>query len=203
MLRQALAPVYRILEFPVGYAAIQIINRPTVNAFKRIIADQVRVEPEESILDIGCGIGNYRECFNGNYFGVDINSDYIAACRTRHFGTFETMDATDLKFDDGSFDTVVTVATTHHLDDVQVERMAQEAMRVLRPGGVFHVIDAVLPASALALFKNVWFRLDRGRHPRKQTQLVSLIGADISRAHISVEPGPMHDAFYAGIHKGR
>ena len=197
MLRQVLSPVYKLLDLPAGYAAIQVINRPTTEAFRRMIAERVRIAASDAVLDLGCGIGNYRDCFGGDYTGVDINPDYIAECRQRYRGRFETMDATALDLPDASFDVVVTVATTHHLDDAQLGAMITEAMRVLKQGGTLYVIDAVLPDSALSLFKTTWFRMDRGRHPRKRAHLESVIGQDGADVVSSVEPGLMHDAFCA------
>src|SRR5690606_39820909 len=51
--------------------------------------------------------------------------------------------AEDLPFADGSFDLVTCRIAPHHFADVQ--RAVHEVARVLRPGGLFLLIDSVAP----------------------------------------------------------
>jgi SAM-dependent methyltransferase len=109
------------------------------------------------------------------------------------------MDCTRLGFPERSFDEVVTIATTHHLDDAQLARMVGEALRVCRPGGHLHIIDAILPVSPNFLFKRVWFRLDRGAFPRTTDDLVAGVeqaGRVIRRNMLT---GPLHDTIYLRV----
>ncbi|MDE3231185.1 MAG: methyltransferase domain-containing protein, partial [Chloroflexota bacterium] len=55
-------------------------------------------------------------------------------------------DAEDLPFPDGGFDLVTCRIAPHHF--AEVERFVAEVARVLRPGGLFLLIDSVVPEDA-------------------------------------------------------
>lgn len=57
--------------------------------------------------------------------------------------TFEFADAQDLGFDDDSFDLVTCRIAPHHF--AEPDRFVAEVARVLRPGGVFGLVDNVAP----------------------------------------------------------
>jgi SAM-dependent methyltransferase len=56
------------------------------------------------------------------------------------------MDATDLKFLDGSFRTVTAFYMLMYVPQAQKQKVFEEAMRVLGPGGRFLIWDATIPA---------------------------------------------------------
>jgi glycosyltransferase involved in cell wall biosynthesis len=85
------------------------------------------------ILNVGCnndssGFAEHRGAIN-----VDITKfdPYTNAPNAAHL----IMDARDLQFKDGSFDTVVLGEILEHLDTPDVVKALQEAKRVLTPGG--------------------------------------------------------------------
>ena len=116
------------------------------------------------VLDVGCGSQDHSRLIEGRYTGVDINPAYIEYCSKRYPGRYLTMDATDLEFEDASFDAVFNVGLCHHLSRDQVELGFSEWRRVLRPGGTLVIVDAISP-----LKKTNWMgwtlrKLDRGGH---------------------------------------
>jgi SAM-dependent methyltransferase len=196
--RSALSPFYRVLELAGGFALHQRLGEKTLQRYRQHIARNLPATADKHVLDIGCGIGSFRPCFAGAYTGIDINPAYIEEAQERYAASFEAMDCTRLRFADGSFDEVVTIATLHHIDDGEVARMVAEALRVCRPGGHFHIIDAILPI-APNLFKTVLFRLDRGNHPRSLAQHLAVIASAGRILEHQVLTGPLHDTAYVRV----
>lgn len=198
LLKTALLPGYRLLELAGGFALHQRLGEPTLGRYRQLIARHIGNAADKHILDIGCGIGNFRPSFAGRYTGIDINPAYIEKARAAQTGEFETMDCTRLAFPDAAFDEVVTIATMHHIDDGAAVRMIAEAIRVCRPGGYFHIIDAILPVARNPL-KTLIFRLDRGDHPRTIEQHLSVVGRAAPILEQDVLPGPVHDTVYVRV----
>lgn len=197
-LRTALLPGYRVLELAGGFALHQRLGQPTLERYRRLIARHIGDTTGKHVLDIGCGIGSFRPYFAGPYTGIDINPAYIEKARASGNGTFETMDCTRLAFADATFDEVVTIATMHHIDDGEAKRMIAEAIRVCRPGGHFHIIDAILPVARNPI-KTLIFTLDRGDHPRTIDQHLAVIGGAARILEQDVLPGPVHDTAYVRV----
>ena len=198
-MKKALAPFYWLLELQIGYKIIQCIGRPTVKLFRRLISENVPYAQSEVYLDIGCGIGGYRNQFPQNYYGIDINSKYIEYAKINLKGEFRIMDCTQLDFKNDMFDHVVTIAKTHHLNDEQLLALVSESLRVLKKGGEFHLIDAILPESKLHFFKYLWFKMDRGEYPRRMSELINLLNSQGIINHHKKMNGLLHDVLYVNF----
>ena len=203
MIKTLLWPAYSLLESPLCYGLTQRIAAPTVAVNSHFLKTRVQtlLRREHRILDLGCGIGGYHKDMSGaHYVGVDINPEYIQQAAATLPGEFHVMDAAKLTFDPGSFDHVVSIATTHHLSDAEISSMLSSILTLLRPGGKAHIIDAILPENKLNIFKQVWFRLDRGNHVRTRAQLLSAIGAVCEPEMTEVRrESVLHDVLYVRI----
>jgi ubiquinone/menaquinone biosynthesis C-methylase UbiE len=200
MLRKA---IERALELPAVYSVNQFVGQATVRRYRELLAEEVPCDKTTSILDLGCGTGSTARVVTGRYSGVDINPSYIETARRRHpDAEFFQMDCSKLAFPDGTFDLATSIATTHHLTDAELEAMTLEALRVVRPGGAFHIIDAILPISRRAFAKEFFFRMDRGRFPRQIEELVSVVSRRAEVIHQRVLIGPLHDVAYLRIVPG-
>lgn len=91
-------------------------------------------------LDIGCGNGKTVSTLidlGYRVTGADFSSEAVNLCTERFGDTarFVTCDASDLPFPDGSFDYVTAVHLLEHIEDSAMQTVADEILRVLRPGG--------------------------------------------------------------------
>jgi ubiquinone/menaquinone biosynthesis C-methylase UbiE len=94
-------------------------------------------EGSGALLDLGCGTGAYAGGLaelGWEVTGVDVSEDMLRRARERG-ATVVQADATDLPFDDGSFDAAVSIFTHSDFDDFPAA--AREVARVLKPGASF------------------------------------------------------------------
>jgi SAM-dependent methyltransferase len=87
---------------------------------------------DPSVLDIGCGIGQYSRLTKGNYLGVDLNERYINYATKKHKRaneTFRSANVEHLLKENHRFDVVIMVDFLHHIPDqtcVELLRTAQK-----------------------------------------------------------------------------
>ena len=90
------------------------------------------------VLEVGCGTGLILEklaSFSNRAEGVDLSPGMLALARERGL-TVREGSATELPFEDNSFDVVVSFKVLAHVPEI--ERALSEMARVCRPGG--HIV---------------------------------------------------------------
>lgn len=160
----------------------RVLERPSVyQTFKRAIGasrhmatfvgEYVRPQPGERLLDIGCGTGDAALSLSGiEYYGVDLNDDYIKAAKRREISgaTFLSAGVEELAhLDLGVFDCAIAVGVLHHLPDEVVEGMVNALTDLLKPEGRFVTIDPVWTPDSSTIGR-VLASLDRGRYVRDE-----------------------------------
>lgn len=118
---------------------------------------QMRFQPGDSVLDVGCGIGcGVIEMADhvgprGWAHGVDISEAMIAEASARAKGRtnvkVSTAGATDLPYPDATFDAVRTERVLLYVPDR--EKALSEMMRVTKPGGRVVVTDTDIDCTAI------------------------------------------------------
>jgi SAM-dependent methyltransferase len=111
------------------------------------IADYGRVAPNRaSVLEIGCGVGRFLKplaCRFRLACGVDISENMLTSamdyCSCLPNIVLRQTDGSRLDFiADASFDYVVSAGVFQHITDFSaIASLCREALRVLKPGGVF------------------------------------------------------------------
>ena len=124
---------------------------------RALVHEALAAQPGEAVLDVGCGPGFYvaeilgRIGESGRVTGVDTSAPMLAMAARRageaENVTLEEAPATDLPFEDASFDAAVSVQVLEYVDDV--ERAIAELRRVLRPGGRVVLWDVDWPTVSM------------------------------------------------------
>jgi len=135
------------LYSPAGGPRVDGAGRASLAWYRRFSPD---AQPER-ILDIGCGAGApmlpWAEAFPGaELHGVDVGAPLLrfAHLHAERLGVamhFRQADAADTGYPDAHFDVVLAQIMFHETSARAVPAILREVHRVLRPGGVFVVVD--------------------------------------------------------------
>jgi len=165
----------RLFESPWVFNANQILlDGGKGRQIERFLRDL----PFKSMVDIGCGPGNWARLARGPYTGIDTSESFIRACRQRYDGDVEKQfihaDATSLSLE-STCDLAIMISVLHHLSDREALKIVDWASKSAE---YFFVLDLYPndrnPASAFL------YAMDRGNHirpPEEQKELLLSTGA--------------------------
>ena len=148
-----------------GYAWLTRFYDPVIrlttreNSFKSALVRQVNAQPDESILDLGCGTGTLAIALKKSQpkawiYGLDgdVAILKIAEAKAQQTQTaihFEPGLSFALPYADETFDSVTSSLFFHHLTTKDKLRTFVEVRRVLKPGGRFCLADWSTPQNWL------------------------------------------------------
>ncbi len=126
-----------------GLRQRKIAEGPEGIARRMAVYAALAVDSEQAVLDLGCGGGHLVRDLalavgsGGRAVGLDMNAEQLSAARALCAGLpaaeLTEGDATDMSFEDGSFDGLASIQTLEYIADV--DGALAEARRVLKPGG--------------------------------------------------------------------
>lgn len=162
-----------LFESPMVFNSYQaLVDGGKARQIKKFLRD---VE-YRSVVDIGCGTGNWANLSPAQYLGVDTSASFINRCQHRYANDptkeFVLGDATSL--DPGRrFDLGMLISVLHHLSDEQYERLSTWLSRTVR---YLFVLDLYpIPGNPLSRFL---YRMDRGNNIRSQDEQAELLLRD-------------------------
>ncbi len=170
------------------------------------------VEPQEDwlMLDVATGAGHVAFTFAPHVdvvHATDITPQMLAVTKeqaqTRELGNIvvEHADAEGLPYEDGTFDLVTCRIAPHHFGDVLL--FVREAARVLRVGGVFALVDNVVPAGTVGGYVNAFEKLRDPSHNRclsLQEWLDLFEAAELTIVHHETIDKPMSFEYWGKRH---
>jgi ubiquinone/menaquinone biosynthesis C-methylase UbiE len=145
---------------------VWVMTRGGERAFREKLLRFARLQPGETVLDVGCGTGSLAIAAKmqvgpaGKVCAVDASPEMLARARkkARKAGlevTFEQAPAQALPFPDGHFNAVLSTVILHHLPRIGRAECAREMRRVLKPGGRVLAVDFAEPEGEKGFLKSL------------------------------------------------
>ncbi len=143
-------------QYPWLYATISKLAALGVGGeprFHHLPLAGLSLTPETKILDLCCGGGQATRFLVQNsqqVTGLDASPVALkrAAAIAPNVNYVQAM-AEEMPFNDGEFDVVHTSVALHEMTSEQLQQILQEVYRVLKPNGVFTLIDLHQPRNFL------------------------------------------------------
>lgn len=123
--------------------------------FRQLALQGLTIFPETKILDLCCGSGQATKVlvqYSQNVTGLDASPLSLKRARQNvPQAQYVEAFAEAMPFADNSFDLVHTSVALHEMEFNQLREILQEVYRVLKPGGIFALVDFHTPTNWLFL----------------------------------------------------
>ena len=126
----------------------------------KIIADEFQLRDSDKLLDLGCGTGSLIQSLrrsNSEFeaYGIDVDPRILDIAKTKgkkyqdQNTSYIQASATRLPFENDHFDAVVSTLLFHHLMPEEKRQSLKEIYRVIKPNGLFVLVDWGKPSNLL------------------------------------------------------
>ena len=138
---------------------------------KEGLIEQAGLRDGQRLLDLGAGTGTLaimaRRREACEVIGIVADPEILEIARRKSGGAgtkvrFDEGTATELPYEDASFDRVLSTLFFHHLTSADKRKTLGEVVRVLRPGGELHLADFSVPADPVQAILSWQVRLFDG-----------------------------------------
>ena len=157
----------RIIGSAVLYDVVQRVAG--LEQLKRRVAPILSRLGPGNLLDVGAGTGSFSELLppQVEYVPLDVDTRKLDRLRQKLGVEGVVGSATELPFEDHSFDFTLCTNVAHHVSDADLPTMVAELARVTRQELVF-----VDPLRTGRLASRALWSIDRGSYPRTYEELL-------------------------------
>jgi ubiquinone/menaquinone biosynthesis C-methylase UbiE len=144
---------YRYQWFYDGISRLAALSVGGEARFRQLALQDLTIHSHDQVLDLCCGSGQTTQFLvkrSQNITGLDASA--LSLKRARHNvpqGNYVEAFAEDMPFADNLFDVVHTSAALHEMQPNQLRNILKEVYRVLKPNGVFTLVDFHNPTNPL------------------------------------------------------
>jgi len=177
-----------------------IVSLMGFDSARRELISGANIDHDYHVLDIGCGTGSLlvklkRQYGAAQVVGLDPDPKALRRARIKaaRAGVSVQLDrgfATELPYERESFDRVLSSFMFHHLDRQEREKMLSEVLRVLKPGGSFHLVDFIADDASHRFFDRL-FRSHAQMRDNSDERIRELMGQAGFRNSATVKEGKM------------
>ncbi|MBI4788917.1 MAG: methyltransferase domain-containing protein [Chloroflexi bacterium] len=172
----------------------------------RMVVEMAKIKPGDKVLDVGCGTGDLTLTAkkyagaSGSAHGIDASPEGIAIARKKaersgDGAVFDVGLIEKLAYPDATFDVVISRLVIHHLPDELKRQGFKEIYRVLKPGGLFFLVDFKPPSNPV--LAHVFFALSH--HRMTHSNVWGLAPMLTETGFVAVASGPTRSALLAFV----
>jgi demethylmenaquinone methyltransferase/2-methoxy-6-polyprenyl-1,4-benzoquinol methylase len=136
-----------------GFSRLAALSVGGERRFRQLALEGVAIAPETSVLDLCCGSGQATKFLverSRHVTGLDASPLSLRrAQKNVPQATYVEAFAEAMPFSENHFDVVHTSVALHEMEPQQLQQILQEVQRVLRPDGVFTLVDFHKPTNPL------------------------------------------------------
>ena len=149
-----------------------------IYAKRLVLLNSCGINPTSSILDIGCGDGDFSKFFKGLYVGVDsseayINAAKINAAKNRFTNKFFTSSTNASCVTNNNFDCLLLMDVAHHLPEEVFKTILLEVKDLTVDKKI--IFDPI--ENQTGFIGRVLCSLDRGKFIRKSEDIAAMVNA--------------------------
>ncbi|MEH2456982.1 class I SAM-dependent methyltransferase [Nostoc sp.] len=121
--------------------------------FRQLALQGLTIDSDTQVLDLCCGSGQTTQFlvkFSQNVTGLDASPKSLQRARQNvPLASYVEAFAEEMPFADNLFDVVHTSVALHEMQPQQLRKIISEVYRVLKPGGVFTLVDFHTPTNPI------------------------------------------------------
>lgn len=164
----------KIFDYPMLFNLVRHVLEGGYGIILKLVMEQLQLDENERLLDVGCGTGDFCGVTSGEYAGIDLNSRFINYAKNKHAKDnkkFLAMDGTNMGFQEKVFDKTILLSMLHHLSEDSAAKILTEISRVTKK---LVVILDLLPHKQ-NLIGNFFYAMDRGAYIRSLDKQLKLV----------------------------